>query len=402
MVLARVSKMPLTLPLTIIVIAALVGALFMFFSIKRTSIALLVGAGAGVVGSLLFMAPLGFCTFEPQRTGLDVALGIILVITGMVLLLLPARWLLRRMQSRQSLVTEELRPGTFSGWLTPVLLLAPTLAILVLFLYYPAVDTFRLSTQLALLGGKRSPFICVDNFTSLVDPDYFKSVLITLGMSAAIVVIGLVLALLIASMAYQPVKGARIYRTLLIWPYAVSPVVAGLIFSLLFNPSGGLINEVLGKLFGINIPWLNDPAYAPWAVIIASVWKSIGFNILFYIAGLQNVPKDLLESGSIDGANALQRFYHVTLPLLSPITFFLVVTNITYAFFETVGTLVNMTGGAGPLDSTNTLMWRIYQLGVQHNDLGKSAAQAIVLFLMVIGITFLQFRTTGERVTYGA
>jgi sn-glycerol 3-phosphate transport system permease protein len=221
-------------------------------------------------------------------------------------------------------------------------------------------------------------------------------------MAAAIVIIGLALGLLIATMAYQPIKGARIYRTLLIWPYAVSPVVAGSIFLLLFNPAGGVINHVLGKLFGLNIPWLNDPNYAPWSVIIASVWKSLGFNILFYIAGLQNVPKDLQESGAIDGANALQRFYHITLPLLSPITFFLIVTNITYAFFETVGTVIYMTGGAGPLGSTNILMWRVYELGVQHGDLGKAAAQSIVLFLMVIGITVLQFRTTGERVTYGA
>ena len=245
-------------------------------------------------------------------------------------------------------------------------------------------------------------FVCVDNFTALIDPDYFKSVLITLGMSLAIVVIGLALGLLIAMAAYQPVTGARIYRTLLIWPYAISPVVAGIIFSLLFAPAGGIINHFLKDWFGFTVPWLNDPTYAPWAVIIASVWKSLGFNILFYIAGLQNVSKDLVEAAAIDGANAIQRFIRITFPLLSPITFFLIITNTTYAFFETVGTLVYMTGGSGPLGSTNTMMFRIYDVGIRNNDLGNAAAQSIVLFILVIGMTMLQFRTADNRVTYGA
>jgi sn-glycerol 3-phosphate transport system permease protein len=283
----------------------------------------------------------------------------------------------------------------------PFVFLTPTLIILALFLYYPAFDSLRLSTLLYRLGAPRSAFVCVDNFTRLVDPDYFKSVLITFGMSFAIVVLGLGLGLLIATAAYQPIRGASIYRTFLIWPYAISPVVAGIIFSLLFNPAGGIINYFLKSIFGITIPWLNDPTYAPWAVIIASVWKSLGFNILFYIAGLQNIPKDLLEAAAIDGATTIQRFLRVTFPLLSPITFFLVITNVTYAFFETVGTLVYMTGGAGPLGSTNTLMYRIYQLGIQNNVMGKAAAQSIVLFLMVIALTVIQFRTGSNRVTYG-
>ncbi len=381
--------MSLTIPLLIIIGAALLGAAFMYLSAHRRPVSLGTGAAAGAIGALLFMAPLNFCTFEPQRTSLDIAFGLVLIVAGMLIFLLPARWILGRMQAKLPLVSEEPRPGTYKGGMTPVLLLFPTLVILLLFLYYPALDTFRLSTLLARLGGKRTPFICVDNFTSLIEADYFRSVLITLGMAVAIVVIGLSISLLIASMAYLPVKGARIYRTLLIWPYAISPVVAGIIFSLLFNPSGGIINHVLDRLFGVSIPWLNNPNYAPWAVILASIWKSLGFNILFYIAGLQNVPKDLQESAAIDGANALERFYYITFPLLSPITFFLITTNIAYAFFDTVGTVVAMTGGAGPLNSTNILMWRIYQLGVQNNDLGKAAAQAIVLFLMVIGITIV-------------
>ncbi|MBZ0289780.1 MAG: sugar ABC transporter permease [Anaerolineae bacterium] len=347
------------------------------------------------------MLPLSFCTFEAERDSLDVAFGLVLVGAGMALVILPARWLAGRLINRESLVAEAARPGTFKGRWLPFVFLAPTLIILALFLYYPGLDNLRLSTLLYRLGAPRSAFVCVDNFTRLIDPDYGRSILITFGMSFAIVVIGLALGLLIATAAYQPITGARVYRTLLIWPYAISPVVAGIIFSLLFNPAGGIINYFLKGIFGITIPWLNDPTYAPWAVIIASVWKSLGFNILFYIAGLQNIPKDLLEAASIDGATTLQRFFRVTFPLLSPITFFLVVTNVTYAFFETVGTLVYMTGGAGPLGSTNTLMYRIYQLGILNNDMGKAAAQSIVLFLMVIALTVIQFRTASSRVTYG-
>jgi sn-glycerol 3-phosphate transport system permease protein len=394
--------MDASLPILIVFLAAIAGAVLLYFTTRRSAVAAMVGALAGGGGSLIFMLPLNFCTFEAERDSLEVTIGLILILAGMLIVLIPARWVLSRVLNGQPLFVAQAGQGVFRGGITPFVLLAPTLVILALFLYYPSLDTFRLSTLLYRLGAPRSAFVCVDNFTRLVDPEYGRSVLITFGMSAAIVVIGLGLGLLIATAAYQPITGARIYRTFLIWPYAVSPVVAGIIFSLLFNPAGGIINYFLRGLFGITIPWLNDPTWAPWAVILASVWKSLGFNILFYIAGLQNIPKDLTEAASIDGANAIQRFFRVTFPLLSPITFFLIITNITYAFFETVGTLVYLTGGAGPLGSTNTLMFRIYQLGIQNNDLGKAAAQSIMLFLMVIGLTLIQFRTTGERVTYGA
>lgn len=398
--------MPASTPLLVVLVAALVGAAFLAYSFQRrgrgAGLGGLIGAVAGGVGSLIFMAPLQFCTFEAERTAVDVGFGLLLIAIGMVVVLWPVSWLAKRIQEGTQLVSPQTQPGAFKGRLMPALLLAPTLIILALFLYYPSLDTFRLSTLLARLGAPRTAFVCVDNFTRLVgDPDYGRTVLITLALSAAIVVIGMALSLLIATMAYQPVTGARIYRTLLIWPYAISPAVAGIIFLLMFNPTGGVINHVLDTTIGVKLPWLNDPNVAPWAVIIASVWKSMGFNILFYIAGLQNVPKDLQESASIDGANAIQRFFYVVFPLLSPITFFLIITNMTYAFFETFGTIDYLTAG-GPLDATTTMMYRIYEVGVQNNDLGKAAAQSIILFVMVIGLTVFQFRSTGRRVTYGA
>lgn len=393
-------------PIITILAAALLGAMYLYWTTGRRGqgvlLILSVGALAGGLGSLLFMVPLNFCTFEPERNAIDVAFGILLIGVGMAVGLLPARWLVNRLSNNISLFATESTQGTFKGMILPFVFLAPTLIILALFLYYPSLDTFRLSTLLARLGAPRTAFVCVDNFTRLADDaSYLNTVLSTMVISLAIVVIGLVLSLMIAVLAYQPVKGARIYRTLLIWPYAISPVVAGVIFLLLFNPTGGIINYGLNSVFGVQVRWLNDPNVAPWAVILASVWKSMGYNILFYIAGLQNVPKDLIEAASIDGANLFRRFIQIVIPLLSPITFFLVITNLTYAFFDTFGTIDYLTGG-GPLNSTTTMMYRIYEVGIRNNDLGKAAAESIILFVVVIGLTVLQFRTSGNRVTYGA
>lgn len=396
-------------PLTILVITAAIGAVVLAYIFYRAGLnaglGAAAGAAAGFAGPLIFMLPLNFCTFDEKAKALDAAFGLVLVALGAALALAlvgsAARLWARRGQAETETATRQ-HPGAFKGWLLPVLLLAPTLLILALFLYYPALETFQLSTLLVQLGARRTAFVCVANFTSLItDTGYHNTVVLTMFISLAIVGLGLVLALLIATMAYQPVTGARIYRTLLIWPYAISPAVAGVIFLLLFNPAGGIINYMFSGLGLPAIPWLNNPTFAPWAVIIASVWKSMGFNILFYIAGLQNVPKDLQEAAAIDGAGAWQRFWSVVFPLLSPITFFLVITNMTYAFFETFGTIDYLTRG-GPLNSTTTMMYRIYQTGVQNNDLGKAAAQSIVLFILVIGLTVIQFRSTGSKVTYGA
>jgi len=263
------------------------------------------------------------------------------------------------------------------------------------------IDNFRLATLLARLGTPRTVFVCVDNFTRLFQEDYYQVVFNTFVISGGIVVIGLVISLAIAYLAFQEVRGASIYRTLLIWPYAVSPAVAGIIFLVMFDPVAGVINHLIELLGGTGLEWIKDPWLGRFTIIAASIWKMLGYNVLFYLAGLQNVPKDLLEAAAIDGANAWQRFRRVTLPSLSPITFFLIVTNVTYAFFDIFGTIDFLTKG-GPAGATEVMIYRIYQLGILRYDLGKAAAQSIVLFLLVIGLTVLQFRTTGQRVTYGA
>jgi sn-glycerol 3-phosphate transport system permease protein len=281
------------------------------------------------------------------------------------------------------------------------LLLAPTLAILTVFLYYPLLETFRLSTLLARLGAPRTRFQCVSNFTSLISPEYGEVLFNTFFIATTIVVVGLILGLAIALLAFQPVRGANIYRTLLIWPYAISPAIAGIIFFVMFDPVAGIINHFIEQLGGTGLEWIRDPWLARFAVIITSIWKTLGYNILFYIAGLQTIPSNLLEAAAIDGANLWQRFLNIIVPGLSPITFFLIVTNITYAFFNIFGTIDYLTRG-GPAGATSVSIYEIYLLGIRSKDLGRAAAQSLVLFLLVVIVTILQFRTSGRRVSYGA
>jgi sn-glycerol 3-phosphate transport system permease protein len=391
-------------PTLIVGIAAALGAVLLgaLFARARRSPALggALGALGGGAGALIFMLPLNFCTFELERRAEDIFLGALLIGAGMAICLVPLRWwfIVRPSQRQMPRAAQ----GTFKDTVTPWLLLLPTLTVLILFLYYPFLDTFRLSTLIVQPRARRTPFVCLNNFTTLLgDAAYLRSLLITLVITAAIVVLSLLIALLIASVAYQPIRGAGAYRTLLVWSYAISPAVAGLIFFIIFNPIAGIANYFLNNLFGVQLAWFTDPNLAVVAVVLASVWKSLGFNILFYIAGLQNVPNDLREAAAIDGANTVQRFWLITVPMLSPITFFLIITNITYAFFDLFGTIDTMTAG-GPVGATTTLIYRIYQDGFTEGRVSYAAAQSVILFLMVIGITYLQFRTTARRVTYGA
>ena len=382
-----------------------------FMARKRTNgfiISAIVGGISGAIGGLLFMVPLNFCMFEAERPQADMFTGVALIVVGMLLVVWFGSFLMRFMVRGvdwQTLVMGASTPGLFRGqWgIMPWLLLAPSLVILTLFLYYPALDNLRLSTLLARLGTDRTAPVCLDNFTKLFDPrqNYGQTMYATFFIAFFVVFIGLALGLFIAYMAYQPVKGANIYRTLLIWPYAISPVAAGIIFNIIFNESSGIMNQIIRAGGGTPVEWLQNSSIAPWTIIAASVWKSLGFNILFYIAGLQNVPDDLQEAAAIDGANTVQRFFQIILPLLGPITFFLVITNVTYAFFDTYGTIDFLTRG-GPAGATSTMIYRVVNDGISKRDLGLAAAQSLVLFVVVIGITIVQFRTSGRRVTYGA
>jgi sn-glycerol 3-phosphate transport system permease protein len=262
-------------------------------------------------------------------------------------------------------------------------------------------DTMQPSTLLARFGAPRTAFVCVSNFSRLLsDSNYHYNLALSFAFAFGIIILTMTTSLLIAVMANQPVRGARIYRSLLIWPYAISPVVTGAIFTLMLGQESGIVNYFLNSTFGLKVPWLVATPWAQYSVVLASVWNIIGFNILFYIAGLQNIPSDLSEAAAIDGANAVQRFFRVTFPLLAPFTFFLIVTNTIYAFFETFGLIFVLTRG-GPTEATFTAMFRVYVTGILGSDIGKSTAQSLVLFMIVVVITIIQFRVSNRRITYG-
>ena len=377
---------------------------------QRAQLLTLLGAGSAALGALILLAPLNFCPFALDSDGradqLNLLMGFFILAAGAflahrVVMLLAGR----RLRGENLTGAIETRAGLFRGpraSIFALLCLTPTLTILAVFLYYPMFDTFQLSTQLARLGAPRTRFVCLRNFNQLLgDPDYGRTVLVSFFLALLIVFFSLALSLLIAQMAYRPITGGRIYRALLVWPYALSPVIAGIIFQLLFHNTAGVLNHILDTLFGFEVPWLLDPSIAPWTVVIASTWNILGFCILFYIAGLQNVPDDLLEAASIDGAGVLQRFFSITFPLLSPITFFLVVTTTTYAFFDTYGLIDFLTAG-GPVESTTTMMYEVFEVGVEARNLGSAAARSLLLFGVVIGVTLLQFRFSRGRVMYGS
>ena len=374
-----------------------------------TALGGLLGGGAAILGGLIFLGPLNFCPFALDGDGnydqLNAGMGVFLLVAGALLahtlvMVLAMRWL----RKERLLGALETRPGLFRGptaWIIATVFLAPTIGILGIFLYYPMFDTFLLSTKLARLGAPRTRFVCMRNFNQLLsDPDYGRTVLVSFFLAVLIVLFSLSLSLLIAQMVYRPMKGGRIYRTLLVWPYALSPVIAGIIFQLLFHNIAGVLNHILDTLFGFKVDWLLRPDIAPWTVVLASTWNIMGFCILFYIAGLQNVPNDLLEAAAIDGANAFQRFFRITFPLLSPITFFLVVTTTTYAFFDSYGLIDFLTAG-GPVEATTTMMYEVFEVGVEARNLGSAAARSLLLFMVVIGVTIMQFRFSRGLVTYG-
>lgn len=290
----------------------------------------------------------------------------------------------------------------FAGTWLPWLLLLPTLGVLALFLYYPIVNTFAMSVyEVAFLGLART-FVGLANYADLFhSPEYLASVRVTLLFSTGVVVGGLVISLALALLANQKVRGARAYRLFLIWPYALSPAVAGTIWLFLFNPAAGIINYLSDVLLGVKPNWLTDPSLALVLVTAAAIWKNLGYNVVFYLAGLQNIPGELLEAAAIDGASAWRRLRSVTLPLLSPMTFFLVIMNLIYAFFDTFGMVDLMTRG-GPVGATNILIFNLYRDGFEYLKTGLAAAQSVILFALVMALTAAYFRVGGRRVHYGA
>lgn len=409
------------------------------------------GSVAGLAGPLLVVLPLHGCMFAADQTPVDRLLGVVLIGAAIAASLRLGWFFLDRSPTDRA---DAITHGVFRGSrILPWVLLAPTLTVLAVFLYWPAFETARLSTKLVRLGAPRTADRCLANFSELIGPRsvtllaalglvtgalwvgvallerhrhagfaslamtaavvgtgvtlwalwaprYRAVYLTTMVISTGVVILAMVVSLAIAYLAYQPIRGGNVYRTFLVWPYAVSPPIAGILFAVMFDPTAGIVDHLLYNTTGLSLPnYLADPWMARAVVIMASVWKLLGYNLLFYIAGLQTVPKELIEAATIDGADRWERFQHVVVPALSPITFFLIVTNLTDAFFGSYGTIDYLTKGA-PAGATSTAMYEIIQVAIPGKDIGRGAAQSLMLFSLVLAVTVWQFRSTGKRVEY--
>ena len=291
------------------------------------------------------------------------------------------------------------KQSVFHSRLLPYLLVAPQLAVVLIFFYWPAGQAVVQSFLLQDAFGLSTEFVWFENYKELLqEPGYFAAIFRTFAFSFAIAVSSLSLALLLAVMADKPLRGGAIYRTLLIWPYAVSPPVVGVLWIFMLNPSLGILAHGL-RAMGVDWNPLLDGNQAATLIILAAAWKQISYNFLFFLAGLQAIPKSVFEAAAIDGARPMRRFWTVTFPLLSPTIFFLLVVNIVYAFFDTFGIIDTMTRG-GPAKSTETLVYKVYVDGLLGDNLGSSAAQSVILMFLVIALTAVQFRFVERKVTY--
>ena len=275
----------------------------------------------------------------------------------------------------------------------------PQLVIISVFFFWPAGQAVLQSFQLEDAFGLSKEWVGFQNFIYLWnDPTYLASFKTTAWFSVMVAGLGIGISLVLAIFADRVVRGAMVYKTLLIMPYAVAPVIAGVLWVFIFSPSIGVATFGLRAL-GIDWNYQMDGDQAMLLIIIASVWKQISYNFLFFLAGLQSIPKSLIEAAAIDGAGPLRRFWNIQLPLLSPTTFFLLVINVVYAFFDTFG-IIDATTEGGPGQSTSILVYKVYQDGFKALDLGSSAAQSVILMIIVVALTVVQFRYVEKKVNY--
>ena len=285
-----------------------------------------------------------------------------------------------------------------SGWL-PWLLIAPQMAVILVFFFWPASQAIVQSMQAEDAFGTSTSFVGLDNFVTLFeDPAYIESFKVTAIFSALVAVCGIALSLVLAIFADRVVRGALVYKTFLIIPYAVAPAIAGVLWVFMFSPSIGVVSHGLRQM-GIDWNHLLNSGQALTLIVVAAVWKQISYNFLFFLAGLQSIPKALIEAAAIDGAGPLRRFFTIQFPLLSPTTFFLLVINVVYAFFDTFA-IVHATTEGGPGRDTAILVYKVWHDGFKALDLGGSAAQSVVLMVIVVALTVIQFRFIEKRVTY--
>ena len=287
----------------------------------------------------------------------------------------------------------------FHNKLLPYLLLAPQLAVTLIFFIWPAGQAIRQSVIQEDAFGLSTRFVWFKNFQRIfADPNYLGSLEVTIVFSLSVAVLALGVSLLLAVMADRVIHGASAYKTLLIWPYAVAPAAAGALWMFLFDPTIGVISRVL-QAGGVNWNYFLNGTHAMILVVIAATWTQISYNFVFFLAGLQSIPRSVIEAAAIDGAGPGRRFWTIVFPLLSPTGFFLLTINIVYAFFSTFGVIDIITRG-GPAGATNILVYKVYSDSFRALDLGGSAAQSVVLMAIVIALTVVQFRYIERRVQY--
>ncbi len=290
------------------------------------------------------------------------------------------------------------RRTIFSGWLLPVLLVLPQLALTGVFFLWPAGEAIWSSLTRQDPFGLSSQFVGLANFADLfADPLYVQAIIRTVIFCFAVSLLSMAVALLLAMFADRQIRGRNIYRTLLIWPYAIAPPVAGVLWILMMHPHVGLVGHFL-TTHGVSWDYILNGHDAMTMVVLASSWKQVSYNFIFYLAGLQSIPHAVIEAARMDGAKGWRRFRTVIFPLLAPTTFFLLIVNLVYAAFDTFGTIAALTKG-GPGKATETLVWKVYQDGIVNLDIGSSSAQSVVLMVGVIFLTAIQFRFLGRRVS---
>ncbi|TDP63370.1 sn-glycerol-3-phosphate ABC transporter permease UgpA [Roseateles toxinivorans] len=287
----------------------------------------------------------------------------------------------------------------FKSWWLPWLLVAPQMAVVLVFFFWPAGQALYQSVLTQDAFGTTTEFVGLDNFRRLwADDTYLASFKTTALFSVLVAVSGLSLALLLAVMADRVIKGSGVYRTLLIWPYAVAPAVAGVLWLFMFASPMGVVAYAL-QFFGMEWNHMLNGDHAMALIVMAAVWKQISYNFLFFLAGLQSVPKSLIEAAAIDGASPWYRFRTIIFPLLSPTTFFLLVINVVYAFFDTFA-IVDASTQGGPGKDTAILVYKVYYDGFKALDMGGSAAQSVILMVIVVALTVAQFRFVEKKVQY--
>jgi sn-glycerol 3-phosphate transport system permease protein len=292
-----------------------------------------------------------------------------------------------------------MRKVGFNNKFLPYVLIAPQIAITVVFFYWPASQAVWQSFLIQDAFGTRTEFVWLENYETLFkDWAYFNAFVVTVVFSTAVASLSLGVALVLAVQADKQIRGAGPYKTLLMWPYAVAPAVAGVLWLFMFQPSLGVLAKVVRDM-GLDWNPLLNGNHAMALVIMAATWKQISYNFLFFLAGLQSIPKSLIEAAAIDGAGPTRRFWTIVFPLLSPTAFFLLVVNVVYVFFDTFGIIDAVTHG-GPARATETLVFKVFQDGRLGGDLGGSAAQSVILMVLVIGLTAVQFKYIERRVHY--